>query len=287
MIGQKNTAVLLIHCPDKPGIVFSVTQFLLENKGNIIDLDQHVDVQNNIFFMRVEWELDGFQILDNEIDSAFANAVGTAFSMEWKLHFTKNKQRMAIFVTKKTHCLHDILQRHQSKEWDVEIPLIISNHPNLSYIAERFDIPFYVFPINKTNKAEQEAKELELLRKHRVDFVVLARYMQIISPDFIKAYENRIINIHHSFLPAFPGAKPYHQAYLRGVKIIGATSHYVTDDLDAGPIIAQDIARISHQHTIQDLVRKGRDVEKTVLSKAIWNQIQHNILSYDNRTIVF
>ncbi len=284
---MKNTAVLLIHCADQKGIINAVTDFLYKNDGNIIDLDQHVDQESNRFFMRVEWDLSDFKIPKPKIYEFFDTLVGERFEMQWDLNFTEHKPRMAIFVSKMSHCLYDILQRYQSKEWEVEIPLIISNHPNLAYIAERFEIPYHVFSINKENKAEQERLEIELLRKHQIDFVVLARYMQIISPDFIKEFPNKIINIHHSFLPAFPGAKPYHQAYQRGVKIIGATSHYVTDELDAGPIIAQDIARITHNDTIKDLVRKGRDLEKTVLSQAIWNQLHYNILAYNNRTIVF
>ncbi len=284
---MKNTAILLIHCPDKKGIVHAVTDFLFANNGNIIDLDQHVDQDQALFFMRVEWDLTGFSIPKEKVSEFFGTLVGDKFQMKWELHFTSRKTRMAIFVSKMSHCLFDILQRYQSGEWDIEIPLIISNHPNLGYIAERFNIPFEVFPITKATKAEQEAKELELLAHHDIDFIVLARYMQIISADFITHYPNRIINIHHSFLPAFPGAKPYHQAYKRGVKIIGATSHYVTADLDQGPIIAQDIARITHKENVKDLVRKGKDLEKTVLSQAIWKQMQHKILAYNNRTVIF
>lgn len=284
---KKDTAVLLIHCSDAKGIIHAVSDFLYKNNGNVINMDEHVDQENALFFMRVEWELADFSIPRDKISEFFDTLVAKRFDMKWQLHFSSRKPRMAIFVSKMSHCLFDILQRYQSGEWEVEIPLIISNHPNLSYIAERFDIPYHVFPITKATKQEQETKELELLAEHDVDFIVLARYMQIISPLMIAAYPHKIINIHHSFLPAFVGAKPYHAAYKRGVKIIGATSHYVTEELDAGPIIAQDIARITHKEDVKDLIRKGRDLEKVVLSQAIWHQIQHKILPYNNRTIVF
>lgn len=284
---QKNTAILLANCPDNKGIVSAVTDFLFKNNGNIIDLDQYVDQESHHFFMRVEWDLNQFEIPKEKIHDFFGTLIGEKFRMEWDIHFTDQKPKMAIFVTKLSHCLYDILQRHQSGEWHVDIPLIISNHHNLSYIGDRFDIPFHVFKITKENKAEQEAKERALLREHNIDFIVLARYMQIISSEMIAEYPKKIINIHHSFLPAFPGAKPYHQAYQRGVKIVGATGHYVTEDLDEGPIIIQDIARVSHKDSIKDLVRQGKDLEKTVLSQAIWAHLQHKVLAYNNRTIVF
>ncbi|MCP3933712.1 MAG: formyltetrahydrofolate deformylase [Bacteroidetes bacterium] len=284
---KNNTAILLMHCPDQKGLVAAVTDFLFKNSGNVISLDQHVDQDIQHFFMRVEWELEGFSIPDEKIDDFFGTLVGKKFGMKWQLQFTGRTPRMAVFVSKMSHCLYDILQRYMSGEWEVEIPLIISNHPNLESIAQRFDIPFHVFPITKNNKQSQEALELELLKKHKVDFIVLARYMQIISGDFIKAYEHKIINIHHSFLPAFAGARPYHAAHKRGVKIIGATSHYVTEELDAGPIITQDVEKISHKESIKDLIRKGKDLEKLVLSRAIWLHMQHKNLPYLNRTILF
>jgi formyltetrahydrofolate deformylase len=284
---MENTAVLLIHCPDKQGIVANVSNFLFENNGNVIDLDQHVDREQNLFFMRVEWELDNFAIPDGKIDDYFGTLIGNKFNMKWQLYFTRRKPRMAIFVSKMSHCLYDILQRYNSGEWDVEIPLIISNHPDLEHIATKFNIPFHIFPITEKTKRMQEAKEIELLQEHNVDFVVLARYMQILSDSFTAAFPHKIINIHHSFLPAFIGAKPYHAAYRRGVKIIGATGHYVTADLDEGPIIAQDVVAVTHKDSIEDLVRKGRDLEKMVLSQAIWLQLQHKILPYQNKTIVF
>lgn len=283
----KNTAILLIHCPDQTGIVAAVTDFLFKNNGNIIDLEQHVDRDAKVFFMRTEWELADFLIEREKIDDYFGTLIGKRFNMKWTLHFTDKKPRMAIFVSKASHCLYDILSRYQAKEWAVEVPVIISNHPNLKYIAERFKIDYHVFPMTRETKAEQEAKQLELLRKYNIDFVVLARYMQIITDNFIQHYPNNIINIHHSFLPAFVGAKPYHQAFKRGVKIIGATSHYVTADLDAGPIIAQDIARITHKESVKELIIKGKNVEKIVLSQAISLHIQRKILPFNNKTIIF
>jgi formyltetrahydrofolate deformylase len=284
---RKNTAILLIHCSDKEGIVAAVTDFLFKNHGNIIDLEQHVDQDSKTFFMRVEWELEHFTIEKSKIEDYFETLIGKKFEMDSKLHFSDKKPRMAIFVSKASHCLYDILSRYQSKEWSVEIPLIISNHKNLEYIAERFDIPFYHLPITKDTKVEQEAKQLKLLKENGVDFIVLARYMQIITDDFIGYFPNQIINIHHSFLPAFIGAKPYHQAFERGVKIIGATSHYVTQELDAGPIITQDVAKITHKENVKDLITKGKDLEKLVLSKGIALHLQHKVLSYGNKTVIF
>lgn len=284
---SNNTAILLMHCSDKTGLVAAVTDFLQKNNGNILSLDQHVDRENERFFMRVEWELDQFQIPEEKIDDFFGTLIGNKFGMEWQLHFSKHKPRLAIFVSKMSHCLYDILQRYVSGEWQVEIPVIISNHDRLKYIADRFDIDYKVFPITKENKAEQEKAEKALLRELDVDLIVLARYMQILSDDFVNDFPNQIINIHHSFLPAFKGAKPYHSAYRRGVKIIGATSHYVTADLDEGPIIAQDVKKVSHKDSVKDLVRKGKDLEKVVLSNAIWLEIQRKVLPYQNKTIVF
>ena len=286
-IANKDTAVLLIHCPDQKGIVAATTDFLLKNGGNIIDIEQHVDRLDNHFFMRVEWELESFLIPKEKIEDYFSTLIGQRFDMSWQLRFMNQKLRMAIFISKMSHCLYDILQRYMSGEWEVEIPLIIGNHENLKYIAERFEIDFYHFPITKATKAAQEEKEIALLKEKQIDFIVLARYMQILSDDFVKVFPNRIINIHHSFLPAFKGAKPYHAAYQRGVKIIGATSHYVTADLDEGPIIAQSVKEVSHNDSIKDLIRKGKNLEKVVLSEAIWAQLQHKILPYRNRTIVF
>lgn len=281
------SAILLVHCDDQPGLVASVTRFIHENRGNILDLDQHTDKEHKKFFMRVTWELESFNLSEDDIGSTFALEVAERFGMEWALSFSEQKPRMAIFVSQAFHCLYDILTRYTSGEWQVEIPLIISNHRDAEPVAAQFGIDCYVLPVTVNNKREQEAKELALLQQYRVDFIVLARYMQILSDDFIGLYPNRIINIHHSFLPAFPGARPYQSAYARGVKLIGATSHYVTAELDAGPIIAQDVVYVSHKDSVDDLVRKGRDLEKLVLSRAIWFQLQQKILVYDNRTVVF
>ena len=281
------TAKLLLHCPDKPGILAEVTDFITVNKGNIIYLDQYVDHVENIFFMRIEWELKDFLVPQEKIEDYFRTLYGQKYEMDFRLYFSDVKPRMAIFVSKLSHCLFDMLARYTAGEWNVEIPLIISNHPDLQHVAERFGIPFYLFPITKETKEEQERKEMELLAKHKITFIVLARYMQVISEQMINAYPNKIINIHHSFLPAFVGAKPYHAAFQRGVKIIGATSHYVTTELDAGPIIEQDVVRITHKDAIEDLVNKGKDLEKIVLSRAVQKHIARKVLTYKNKTVIF
>lgn len=284
---KRNTAILLIHCPDRQGILATVTEFLNKNRGNILYLDQHVDRQEKIFFMRVEWDLEDFTIPSDKIGEYFNTLIATPMNMNWSLHFSGDISRMALFVSKMPHCLFDILARYTAGEWDVNIPLIISNHELLEPVAERFGIEFYHFPIDSENKKEQEEREIELLKAHNIDFIVLARYMQILSEDFVEQFPDRIINIHHSFLPAFSGAKPYHAAHDRGVKIIGATSHYVTSELDAGPIIEQDVTRCSHVDSINNLIRKGRDLEKIVLSQAVYKHLQRKILVYKNRTVVF
>ena len=284
---NRNTAILLIYCPDKQGILASVTEFLNENKGNIIYLDQHVDHEEGLFYMRVEWELGEFAIPREKIADYFETLIAQKYSMQFALHFSDKRPRMAIFVSKMSHCLFDILSRYVGGDWDTEIPLIISNHETMRPVADSFGIDYIVVEINSGNKAQQEKLEIDILEKYNIDFVVLARYMQVLSDDFVKHFPNRIINIHHSFLPAFAGAKPYHAAHQRGVKIIGATSHYVTADLDAGPIIAQDVVRISHIDTVDSLIRKGRDLEKIVLSEAVYKHLQRKILVYNNRTVVF
>lgn len=284
---MNTTAKLLLHCPDQPGILAEVTNFITINKGNIVYLDQYVDRVANIFFMRIEWELNEFFIPRDRINEYFDTLYAQKYEMEFKLYFSDTKPRMAIFVSKLSHCLFDMLARYTAGEWNVEIPLIISNHPDLQHVAERFGIPFHLFPITKENKMEQEQKEMELLKQHKVNFIVLARYMQVISEQLIKTYPDRIINIHHSFLPAFVGAKPYHAAFERGVKIIGATSHYVTSELDAGPIIEQDVVHITHKDGIQELVSKGKDLEKIVLSRAVQKHIDHKVLAYKNKTVIF
>ncbi|WP_288861158.1 formyltetrahydrofolate deformylase [uncultured Bacteroides sp.] len=280
-------AKLLLHCPDKPGILAEVTDFITVNKGNIIYLDQYVDHVENIFFMRIEWELMDFLVPQEKIEDYFATLYAQKYEMNFRLYFSDTKPRMAIFVSKMSHCLFDLLARYTAGEWNVDIPLIISNHPDLQHVAERFGIPFHLFPITKETKEEQEKKEMELLAKYKITFIVLARYMQVISERMINAYPNRIINIHHSFLPAFVGAKPYHAAFERGVKIIGATSHYVTTELDAGPIIEQDVVHITHKDTVQDLVNKGKDLEKIVLSRAVQKHIERKVLAYKNKTVIF
>ena len=282
-----NNAVLLLHCPDKPGLISELTNFITVNNGNIIYLDQYVDHTEEQFFMRMEWELDKFLIPREKISEYFNTLYAAKHQMQFTIFFKEQKPRMALFVSKMSHCFYDIMARYIAGEWDVEIPLIVSNHEDLRPAAERFGIPYYVFPITKDNKKELDPKEMELLKENNIDFIVLARYMQIISEDMINAYPQRIINIHHSFLPAFIGAKPYHQAYTRGVKLIGATSHYVTTELDAGPIIEQDVVRISHKDTIQDLINKGKDLEKIVLSHAVQKHIEHKILAFKNKTVIF
>ena len=281
------SAVLLIDCPDQKGIVISITEFIFKNGGNILYLDQHVDTGRQAFFMRIEWDLRDFVIVDEKIGEYFETLVAKRFSMNWRLHFSDEVLRMALFVSKLPHCFYDILARHEAGEWRVEIPLIISNHADMQPAAERLGADFVHLPISRENREEQERRQLELLLEYRIDFIVLARYMRVLSDEFISNYPNRIINIHHSFLPAFPGARPYHSAHERGVKIIGATSHYATSELDAGPIIEQDVVRVSHEDSVEDMIRKGRDLEKVVLARAVWQHLHHNVLVYENRTVVF
>lgn len=286
---MKPTAILLLHCPDTPGIITEVTRFITDNQGNIVYLDQHVDTQDGMFFMRIEWELERFLIprdkIGDYVDTMYARKYGMTFS----LYFSDQRPRMAIFVSKMSHCLYDLLARYKAGEWTVDIPCIISNHEDMRYVADQFGIPYYVWSIAKdhSNKDEVEREEMALLEREGITFIVLARYMQIISDKMIERYPNHIINIHHSFLPAFIGARPYHQAYRRGVKIVGATSHYVTAELDAGPIIEQDVVRITHRDTPESLVLKGRDLEKIVLSRAVTKHIERKVLTYNNKTIIF
>ena len=286
---MKPTAILLLYCPDQPGIISEVTKFITDNKGNIVYLDQYVDHEDEMFFMRLEWELETFAIPREKIEEYIETLYAQRYQINFHLYFSDIKPRMAIFVSKMSHCLYDLLARYKAGEWNVDIPCIVSNHEDFRYVAEQFDIPYYVWSIKKdhSNKAEVEAEEMAMLSKEKVDFIVLARYMQIISDEMIKAYPNHIINIHHSFLPAFIGAKPYHQAWERGVKIIGATSHYVTAELDAGPIIEQDVTRITHKDTPESLVLKGKDLEKIVLSRAVTKHIERKILTYHNKTVIF
>ena len=284
---MQNTAIVRIHCPDQQGIVAKVTNFISTHNGNILYLDQHTDRAEKRFFMRIEWDLDGFAIDAEAIEEVFSRAIADPMQMVWTLNFSSQTPRMAIFVSRASHCLYDLLARYSAGELNVEIPLIISNHNDLEVVAKQFDIPYYHLPLNKDNKPETEAEQIRLCEEHKVDFIVLARYMQILSPEFNAKYPDRIINIHHSFLPAFAGAKPYHAAHSRGVKLIGATGHYVTSDLDAGPIIEQDVIKISHHDTVQSLVQKGKDVEKMVLSRAVQAHIERKTLVYKNKTIIF
>ena len=286
---SEGKAILLLHCPDRQGIITDVTGFITQNHGNIVYLDQYVDILEKRLFMRIEWELASFIIprerIQQEVDARFAGR----YDMQSNVYFSDERPRMAIFVSKMSHCLYDLLARYYAGEWEVDIPCIVSNHEDLRGVAEQFGIPFHVWSIapDKSNREEVERAEMELMERERISFIVLARYMQIISDGMIARYPHHIINIHHSFLPAFVGARPYHQAYERGVKIIGATSHYVTRDLDAGPIIEQDVVRISHKDTPDSLVLKGRDLEKIVLSRAVTKHIERKILTYKNRTVVF
>ena len=286
---MQQTAILLLHCPDKLGTITEITKFLTDNNGNIVYLDQYVDKVDGRFFMRVEWDLEKFAIPAEKLSEYIETLYGQRYSMQFQIYFNYEKPRMALFVSKMSHCLYDLLARYKAGELDVEIPCIVSNHEDLRYVAEQFDIPYYVWSIKKdwSNKQEVERAEMELMREKGITFIVLARYMQIISEEMIQQYPNKIINIHHSFLPAFIGARPYHQAYQRGVKIVGATSHYVTSELDAGPIIEQDVVRITHKDTPETLVLKGKDLEKIVLSRAVKKHIEHKILTCHNKTIIF
>lgn len=281
------TYILNINCPDQKGIIATVTNFIHQKSGNIVYIDQYVDRENKLFFMRLECEFMNGNFTKEQFSTALEESIAKQYALEYDLYDKDYRPKMALFVSKYDHCLYDILARHQSKELAVDIPFILSNHKDLGSIAERFDIPFYHIPVTKDTKEEAEKRQLELLKHHKVECIVLARYMQIISPKLIAKYANKIINIHHSFLPAFPGAKPYHSAFERGVKIIGATSHYVTEELDAGPIIDQNTTQVSHLHSIEDFIAKGRDLERIVLSKAIQLHVNRKVLVYQNKTVIF
>ena len=283
---MKNSAILLVDCPDRKGLVAAIGEFLFKHNANILHADQHQDPERNVFLMRVEWDLAGFDFDLNDFTKLF-EPIAMRYSMRWRLERSDRPHRLAIFVSKYDHCLVDLLYRHQSGELPCEIPLIVANHPDAERWADFYKIPFRVLPIEAGKKAEGEAEQLELLKEFDIDLVILARYMQVLSPAFVGAFPHRIINVHHSFLPAFIGAKPYHRAFDRGVKLIGATSHYVTDDLDEGPIIEQDVVRVSHRDTIDDLLEKGRDMERSVLSKAVRWHLDHRVLVYGHKTVVF
>jgi formyltetrahydrofolate deformylase len=283
---MKNTATLLVTCPDAKGIVAAIAEFLYQHNANILHADQHQDAENNLFLMRVEWDLAGFNLDQAGFNSAFAS-IAAKFSMHWQLKLSQHKTRVAILVSQYDHCLADLLHRHKSGELACEIPLVISNHRDTEALVKFYGIDFHYIEVNKDNKAQAESVQFKLFDKYKIDLIVLARYMQILSPNFVARYPQRIINIHHSFLPAFIGARPYHRAFERGVKLIGATSHYVTEVLDEGPIIEQDIDRISHRDQVEDLIQKGRDLERVVLSKAVRWHIENRILLYANKTVIF
>jgi formyltetrahydrofolate deformylase len=273
-------------CSDRTGIVAAVSHFLYKNNGNIINADQHSDSETGVFFMRIEWELEGFKIKRERIVDSM-RPLFKRFRMDYRLHFSDFVPNIAIFVSKEDHCLNDLISRKRSNEFRGSLRLIVSNHPDLKETADLYGIPFCCFPIDDTNRAEQEKNELKLLKQTKTDLIVLARYMRILTESFIRGYKNRIINIHHSFLPAFVGKKPYQQAFERGVKIIGATSHYVTSKLDEGPIIEQDVVRISHRDSVEDIIRKGRDLEKVALARAVRLHTENKILVYKNKTVIF
>lgn len=281
-----DSAVFLIACPDQKGLVARIANFLYSHNANILHADQHRDASQDLFLMRVEWDLSDFNLSIEECRTAFV-PIAEALKMRWKLYHSQERQRLAIFVSRYEHCLLDLLRRHLHAELNCDIPLIISNHPDAEPIASFYQIPYYHIPVSTTNKAQAFAQILALLQQERIDCVALARYMQIIPPQLIAHYPNAIINVHHSFLPAFSGARPYQRAFDRGVKLIGATSHYVTEELDDGPIIEQEVARISHRDGVEDLVAKGRDLEQLVLARAIRWHLEHRILVYANKTVVF
>lgn len=283
---MKNTATLLITCPDSKGIVAAIADFLYQHDANILHADQHQDAENGLFLMRVEWDLAGFSLLPADFEQHFAE-IARRFSMEWQLKLSQKPLRIAIMVSQYDHCLADLLHRHKNGELACDIPLIISNHRETEALAKFYGVDFHYIEVNKGNKAEAEAKQVALFAQYEIDLIVLARYMQILSPEFVARYPKQIINIHHSFLPAFIGARPYHRAFERGVKLIGATSHYVTEVLDEGPIIEQGIDRISHRDQVEDLIQKGRDLERIVLSKAVRWHIESRILLYANKTVIF
>lgn len=277
---MSNSAILLIDCPDQRGLVATVSSLLYQHNANILHADQHQDAESSLFFMRVEWDLEGFDISMDAFRQEFAG-IAQRFGMNWRIETSARPLRVAIFVSRETHCLADLLHRHQTGELPCEIPVVISNHDTGEKLAGFYNVPFRVAPHT------EEERQIALLGELEIDLVVLARYMRILSPEFVRGYVHRIINVHHSFLPAFSGAKPYHQAFSRGVKLIGATSHYVTEELDDGPIIEQDVLRVSHRDQLADLIQKGRDLERIVLSRAVRWHLEHRILAYANRTVVF
>jgi formyltetrahydrofolate deformylase len=280
------TTTLLVSCPDQKGLVAGISNFIFRHGGNILLSDQYTDLEAGIFLARFEWRCDGFQIPRDQIAARF-QPLAQEFGMRFEVHFSADVPKVALFASRSRHCLEDLLQRHQAGEFKAEIAVVISNHPDACQIARRYDVPFLHLPITPENKQRQEAEEMRDLQSRGVELIVLARYMQVLTQDFIAAYPNRIINIHHSFLPAFVGARPYHQAFERGVKLVGATGHYVTMNLDEGPIIEQEVVRVSHRDSVEDMIRKGRDLERTVLSRAVRLHLAHRVLTYGNKTVVF
>jgi formyltetrahydrofolate deformylase len=283
---MKNSATLLLSCPDRKGLVATISNFVFQHGGNILHADEHGDSESGLFLMRVEFDPSQFDIQFSDFSKHFS-PIAEKYQMNWRVALSSHRPKMAILVSKYDHCLVDLLYRHKSGELACEIPIVISNHPDNKSIADFYNVPFSVVPVLKENKREAEQKIFGLLRQHQPDFIVLARYMQILPAEFLAEYPQRIINIHHSFLPAFIGAKPYHQAFVRGVKLIGATSHYVTEVLDDGPIIEQDVVRISHRDSLDDLLQKGRDLEKVVLSRGVRWHIENRVIVYGNKTVVF
>lgn len=283
---MKNTAILLVDCPDRKGLVAAIGEFLYRHNANILHADQHQDAERSLFLMRVEWDRTEFELEPAEFTRKFS-PLAERYGMRWRLEMSSLPHRVAIFVSKYDHCLADLLYRHQSSEIACEIPLIVANHPDAKRWADFYNVPFHVIPVDGKNKAEAEKQQLDMLHDYKIDLVVLARYMQVLSSTFVARFPRRIINVHHSFLPAFIGAKPYHRAFERGVKLIGATSHYVTEDLDEGPIIEQEVVRVSHRDGLEDLIQKGRDLEKLVLSRAVRWHVDHRVLAYEHKTVIF
>ncbi len=283
---MKRTAILLIDCPDAKGIVATVSEFLWRRNANILHADQHQDAESGLFLMRVEWDLADFDLGRDELTREF-QPIAERFQMRWRLELSERPLKVALFASRHDHCLVNLLYRHQSGELACKIPLVVSNHPDVKHWTDFYKVPFHHFTVNKDTKAAVEPEQLKLLQEHDIDLIVLARYMQILTDDFVNHYPHQIINIQHSFLPAFRGARPYHRAFQRGVKLIGATSHYVTADLDEGPIIEQDVARVSHRDGLDELLQKGRDLEKAVLSRAVRWHLDHRILLYEQKTVVF
>ena len=285
-MGHGSTAILLVCCPDRRGLVAALSQTLFRRGANILDADQHTDPEARQFFQRIRFDVTELSCGRSELEAAIRE-LAEQYDMTWSLRYGGHRKRVAVFVSKYDHCLYDLLLRERSGELDGDLTMVVSNHPDLEPIARQFNLPFYVFPITKENKADQEAKEIALLLEHQIDLVILARYMQVLTDAFIGAFPSKIINIHHSFLPAFIGGRPYHQAHERGVKLIGATAHYATTDLDEGPIIEQDVSRASHRDSVSDLIRRGRDLERVVLARAVRWHLEDRILAYGRKTVVF